>query len=310
MNEQLASDLRTFCSSDCDRYQFLIDWLTREEISHSVLPTGDARHIMIRLDKIRPYLKRYYVKTLVAHYDRVPQTPGANDNSAAVMQLLYSIEKLKNLKFAHNIQIILTDKEEIRPGRSVTEQGAFQLAKLFREKKINNCLFFVFDMCGIGDTLISGQAGLQLIKTRQQQDSRYDRMVRKMEYFKTSLSDLFLSFREGEFFNLNTLFSDDLGFLLNNYPSVQLSVLPYDEAISTKRKLMAVPGEKWHQLQEKGMLSDDYRSFLDSILPFSWKSNHSREDAVDTLEERAFFLIDEFIQELAAFQLAIGEVEL
>lgn len=310
MDDQMKEDLKEFCRLDCDRYDFLVKWLTREEISHSVIPTGEARHIMIRLDKIRPYLKRYYVKTLVAHYDRVPGTPGANDNSAAVIQLLHIINKLKALKIAHNIQIILTDLEEIPQGRSVTEQGSFQLGRLFREKKINNCLFFVFDMCGIGDTLVSGQAGIQLLKSRISHEPKYAAILNTMERFSSTLADLFLSFRDGEYFNLSTLFSDDLGFLLNGYPSIQLSVVPYREAMDTKMKLMKLPAEEWSRILEKGMLSGEYRDFIRPLLPSSWSCNHSENDTVETLEDGAFELMEEFIMELADYQLPMGESDL
>ncbi|RQW05948.1 MAG: M28 family peptidase [Calditrichaeota bacterium] len=309
MNDQLLNDLNEFCRSDCDRYDFLINWLTREEITHSVIPTGEARHILIRLDKVRPYLKRYYVKTLVAHYDRVPGTPGANDNSAAVMQLLHSINALRNLKFAHNVQIVLTDKEELGPDQSITSQGAFQLARLFREKNINNCIFFVFDMCGIGDTLIYGQTGLQLLKSKEEKDRRYSRIVKHMEQFSTALSNLFLEFRTGEFFNINLLFSDDLGLLLNRYPSVQLSVLHYEEAINVKRSLISLNEEQWQYIYDKGMLSAEYQDFISRNMPPSWRNNHSGSDSIETLTESAFTLIRDFIMELAGFQIPFGDVE-
>lgn len=310
MNERMLNDLKEFCKPECNRYEFIINWLTREEITHSVIPTGEARHIMIRLDKIRPYLKRFYVKTLVAHYDRVPGTPGANDNSAAVLQLLYSIEKLKALKFAHNIQIILTDREEIPPGSSISQQGAFQLGRLFRENKVGNCLFFVLDMCGIGDTLISGQAGIRLLKSRMSHEPRYGKILNRMKYLNASMANLFLAFRNGEFLNINTLFSDDLGFLLNGYPSIQLSVLPYGEAMRTKIKSLEISSEEWSSMEDKGMLSQEYRDFLKPLLPLSWAVNHSAEDKVETLDETAFNIIDDFIMDLADFQLTIGDSEL
>lgn len=309
MNEQLLKDLGDFCRQDSDRYNFLINWLTREEISHNVIPTGDARHILIRLDKERPYLKRYYVKTLVAHYDRVSGSPGANDNSAAVLQLLYSVRMLKKLKYAHNMQIILTDKEELTPDQSLTNQGAYQLGRLFREKSINNCIFFIFDMCGIGDTLIYGQTGLQLLKSKEAKDSRYKKDVLHMEHFSKVLSSLFLSFRNGEYFNINLLFSDDLGLLLNKYPSVQLSILPYEEAINVKKNLISVDSTQWQDILDSGMLSEKYKDFIERFLPPSWKNNHSVHDKVETLTPSAFNLINEFIMELATFQIPYGEVE-
>lgn len=308
MNEQMREDLTQFCRYDCNRYEFLINWLDKEEISHSVIPTGSARHILIRLDKIRPYLKRYHVKTLVAHYDRVEGTPGANDNSSAVIQLLYSIEKLKSLKFAHNIQIILTDKEELLPGESLVNQGAYQLANLFREKNINNCIFFVFDMCGIGDTLISGRAGLQLLKNKYENEIRFKKMYDHMRHFSDSLADLFLSFRDGEYFNLNSLFSDDLGFLLNRYPALQISVLPYSDALAVKNNLFRIDDEKWDEIQEKGVLSEEYREFIKPLLPQSWDSNHKSGDSIEKLTDSAFEIIDEFILELAQYQIPYGEI--
>ncbi|MDA3810449.1 MAG: M28 family peptidase, partial [Spirochaetaceae bacterium] len=271
------------------------------------LPTGNARHIMIRLDKVRPYFKRYYVKTLVAHYDRVEGTPGANDNSAAVIQLIYSIQRLKSLKSAHNIQIILTDKEELLPGDPIVNQGAYQLAHLFRENKINNCIFFVFDMCGIGDTLISGKAGLQLLKSKYDSEPRYKKMYENMLYFSTYLSNLFLQFREGEFFNLNSLFSDNLGFLLNRYPALQISILPSHEAVKMKKDLFNITAEEWQKIYEKGMLSEEYKDFLNPLLPESWRNNHKISDTIDTLDSGAFEIIDEFIFELALFQIPFGE---
>lgn len=308
MNDQLRDDLTQFCRVDCNRYEFLINWLTKEEINHSVIPTGTARHIIIRLDKIRPYLKRYYVKTLVAHYDRVPGTPGANDNSAAVIQLLYSINKIKSLKYAHNIQIIFTDKEELSAEESLVKQGAYQLAHLFLENKIDNCIFFVFDMCGIGDTLISGRAGIELLKSKYDHEPRYNKMYRDMIHFNKTLSDLFLGFRNGEYFNLNSLFSDDLGFLLNRYPAVQISVLPYSEAILMKQNLLKIDESIWNQILEKGLLSKEYRDFLQPLLPHSWNTNHSANDRVETLTDSAFEIIADFIMELAQFQIPYGEV--
>lgn len=307
MTEQMREDISEFCKTDCNRYDFLINWLTREEITHSVIPVSQGRHIMIRLDKVRPYLKKFYVKTLVAHYDRVPGTPGANDNSAAVFQLLYSISKIKHLKFAHNIQIILTDKEELMQSESIASQGSYELAHLFREKGIGNCIFFVFDMCGIGDTLISGRAGLQLLKLKYEKEIRFKKMYNELSHFSSLLANLFLQFRDGEYFNLNSLFSDDLGFLLNRYPAIQISVLPFREALNMKTQLFKVTEEEWSRILDKGMMSEEYRDFLKPLLPDSWKNNHGENDTIDMLSNSAFEIIDDFIMELAQYQIPYGE---
>jgi hypothetical protein len=55
------------------------------------------------------------------------------------------------------------------------------------------------------------------------------------------------------------------------------------------------------------MLSEEYKDFLNPLLPESWRNNHKISDTIDTLDSGAFEIIDEFIFELALFQIPFGE---
>jgi hypothetical protein len=88
---------------------------------------------------------------------------------------------------------------------------------------------------------------------------------------------------------------------------MQISVLPYAEAVKMKKDLFRVHKEEWNRVLEKGMLSEDYRNFLRPILPQSWKNNHKADDKIETLNSGAFDLVFDFIKELALYQIPYGE---
>jgi len=111
-------------------------------------------------------------KTVLVHYDRAcaPDgsfiTPGANDNSAAVFQVLRFAERLMRKEIPlpggiHNMRIFFTDGEELGASSvsGAKAQGAFALASLFRKLGIVNDDVFVLDGCGRGDVLAVSTAG-------------------------------------------------------------------------------------------------------------------------------------------------------
>ena len=53
----------------------LLEW---KEIPFEIL-TGGGKHILVSTKGNKPFLNDHCRKILVAHYDRVPGTPGAND---------------------------------------------------------------------------------------------------------------------------------------------------------------------------------------------------------------------------------------
>lgn len=258
---------KKFCSLNSKREEILTKILVKESIPHSIVPLEDARHIFIfpeNLNKSTP------VNVLVAHYDRVKNTPGANDNSASIFYLLNHAKRIKNL--SHTNVIIFTDREEITGGDSVTNQGSYNLGRYFKSRNLKNLSFFIFDMCGIGTTLLLGTAGENLI--REHYGDKFDSSSIKedIKSVKENAEEFLLDLNGGEFFYLNPLFSDDLGLILNEYPSVLFSLLPYREAVEYKRD--------------------------PSKLPKSWRCNHTIDDRVDTLDPKSWGVISPLLLKL------------
>lgn len=87
-----------------------------------------------------------------AHYDAVPNVPGANDNGAAVIQLIEGAMRLQDSGKEPNIMFVFFDHEEIFGGY---EMGS----KMFCRQHIDNLpsQAVIFDVTGIGDTFfVSG----------------------------------------------------------------------------------------------------------------------------------------------------------
>ncbi|QEN05991.1 M28 family peptidase [Thiospirochaeta perfilievii] len=266
---------KEFCELNCNRREIIVSILEREGIPYSIINFEDSIHIVLF-----PYnlVSKEHSNVLLAHYDRVENTPGANDNSAAVFYLLYHGKRIKNKK--HNSIIIFTDKEELVGDSSVTSQGSYKLGRYLRSKSINNLSFYVFDMCGIGTTILLGTAGENLIKSHYKK-SYIDSTIRgRINRVKNNAEEILLSVNSGEFFYLNPLFSDDLGLILNEYPAVLISLLPYREAIDYKMN----PNK----------------------LPKSWLTNHSLDDKIETLDPRSWNILSPLL--LILSNITLNEV--
>ena len=157
-----------------------------------------------------------------------PGTPGANDNAAAVFQLLSHWEEIRRLGWSHRTQILFTDREELTGSMKATDQGSWHLARHLKRLGAENILFFVLDMCGIGDTPVWGRsirkAGLA---------PPGDAVTRAYEVMESFLK----RYSRGIDYGVNPMFSDDLGLLLGGYPAFQLSLLPRTEAELIRERL-------------------------------------------------------------------------
>ena len=126
---------KEFIAKDCNRYDFLCNLLTTEQIPFKTIALNNKKHLYIQFSN-HHYDGYFKIKTIIAHYDRAENTPGANDNSAAIFLLIEWIKKLQQSPVPHNIRIIFTDGEEITTGAQ--NQGAFELATYFKKLHITN----------------------------------------------------------------------------------------------------------------------------------------------------------------------------
>ncbi|GHV89239.1 hypothetical protein AGMMS50267_15990 [Spirochaetia bacterium] len=212
---------------------------------------------------------------LCAHYDRVAGSPGANDNSAAVFQLIETAVKLRDAQKA-GWRVILTDKEELSPGEHIRDQGSYSLARALREAGQGGGEFFIFDACGVGDTLIISTMadymmkdtdGLEIAKVRRQTKRLRNRALetaRKLAMDKVLLAPV--------------PFSDDLGFLGGGITAQTITVLPAKEASDLAGNLRGVPGFTGALI--KGELRTPR---LLSLIPETWRTLNSGEDRAEHL---------------------------
>ena len=162
----IASPLfSAFLEPAADRCAFITARLAAQEIPYRTVTLQDKTHIVITYRQ-SAYNPRFKMKTLIAHYDRAAGTQGANDNSAACIQLLLFAQTLLHKQDAHNIRIIFTDGEEAGAD-GIKNQGAYRLGQGLRALSMQQDDIFVFDMCGSGDTLILSESGIYGRDTRK-----------------------------------------------------------------------------------------------------------------------------------------------
>ncbi len=214
----LPAWFREFCSEG-DRFDALCRALKAAFVAFDVVETGPFRHIQVRGRLAeRPAAGE---KLVLAHYDRVLGTPGANDNGASVLALVDYLSQPR----AGKLRVIFTDGEELS-GQGGADQGSFALARSWG--RVDRLLPLVLDMTGLGDTPVLGHLAEHLVRQAQGEPrettarSRVQRAGRRL-----------LSMLGGV--EIDTPFSDDLGLLIAGVPALQLSVLPRREAAEYKR---------------------------------------------------------------------------
>jgi hypothetical protein len=288
----LIKDMEAFITTD-DRFGYIRMWLRRFGIEGKKIETKGLRHLLVRFKQ--PYSAHTKVKTLVAHYDRVPGTPGANDNSAAVFQLLCHAARLAAAPGHGNTQILFTDGEELTDG-ALSNQGSYQLAALFRSFGIQNCRFYIFDLCGIGDCIAIGGASSVILKQALQEGRIQEGFYKEAVEELALGAELVRGFQGRSADWIYALFSDDLGFLLNGYPAVFFSVLPTAEAALAHGRWKEVfnDAEALKSLG-KGYLNPEFQAIMRPLLPASWLSMHTKDDTTAHLERRAFALMEDFL---------------
>ncbi|MBN1522972.1 MAG: M28 family peptidase [Spirochaetales bacterium] len=295
--------LEELVASRSDRYTYILSNLEKSGFSPIPIELDGARFILVRFGKDLYSPKLGPTKVLAAHYDSMPGSPGANDNAAAVVQLLEAAPKLAKSPLPHNTLLLFTDREEVNVSSSPKKQGSFLLGEAFRKQGLKDMVFFNFDMCGKGDTVIVSEAAEQFLASRHK---THTALFQNIHSLREKLIDRLPRMVRGRFISLRTPFSDNLGFLLQGYPAIHLTLLPFKEAAAYKKDLDNLRDEITRK-QKIDVLhnADTYRSRFTKIQPETWNLRHGSKDTIDTLSPEAFSLMEEVYSAVSKLDLSV-----
>jgi len=259
--ESPAPWFQRFCDPAADRLTVLVRTLHDRGLRPEILETGRFRHLQLRGS--RPARPAAGEKVLFAHYDRVPGSPGANDNGSSVAALVdYLVERGDGA-----LRVVFTDGEELGPGGRARDQGSYALALHWDKPHL---FPVVFDMTGIGDTVVLGHLGEELLrKVRPEDPLAHDVYSRTRLAARRWLATCGPGVTE-----VNTPFSDDLGLFLAGLPAAQVSLLPRKQALTYKK---------------------------DGTFPPAWAPMHTENDTPATLWPESRRLVVSLIRRLETF---------
>ena len=283
---QIPSSFNDFIAPDCNRAAFIQNYLKAAGLEAPILQMEGKNHIYVKFPQAQ-YNPTFRIKTVIAHYDRFPGSPGANDNSAAVFCLLEWAAQLARLAqntvvepvettamshrgvpqgYFHNIRLTFTDGEELGAAGGVAEQGAFPLAQVFRRLGITNDDIFVFDCMGRGDVPILTQTILP--------PKAPARFVKDFSALEQRAASLLQTSANGRWFNLPCNYSDNASFIANGIPAVAITMLPSAEVTAATR------GET----------------------PLTWQLLHTAGDNLASLTPQSFEIFHNILNNLAALK--------
>ena len=271
----IPSSFKDFISPDCDRVSFIQNYLNAAGLEAPVMQMEGKNHIYVKFPQSQ-YNSMFRIKTVIAHYDRFPGSPGANDNSAAVFSLMEWAKNVVSIhpseysttggQFFHNIRLIFTDGEELGAAGGVSEQGAFPLAQVFRRLGITNDDIFVFDCMGRGDVPILTQTILPP-KTPA-------RFIKDFSALEQRAANLLRASANGRWFCLPCNYSDNASFIANGIPAVAITMLPSAEVTAATQ----------------------------GIQPQTWKLLHTADDNLASLTPQSFEIFYNILNNLAALK--------
>ena len=289
----------SFLEPNVDRLDFISNFLKERGVASTKVSFSTGNHLLVSYPKTA-YNKHSKERIIVAHYDRLENTQGANDNSAACFILMNFAVYLSSLNYPHNIKIIFTDSEEAGK-EGVAQQGSYQLALAFRKLMMADSDIYIFDMCGRGDVLIFSLSGL------------YGRPVNKT-------SSLLALHKKAKSYavtagcphvSLLTAYSDNAGFVAAGLNAQLITVLPKYEALRLKTYLEY---EEVKGMAESLVNAEEKRQIIDAILkneriekassfakiiPHTWQLMHTKDDRLETLTDYSFELVMNYLKKRA-----------
>lgn len=291
----LPPEFAKFILPQTDRCAFIREYLAERGVSTACVPIDGKNHILVKYDS-RAYNPQFKIKTVIAHYDRVQGSPGANDNSAADWQLMNWAVELLSYPTFHNIRLFFTDGEELGWNTGVNEQGAFGLASVFKRLGITNDDVYVFDACGRG--------GIPILSRTELPATVSPKFLSSFKDLFTRTEDLLKRASPGRWMSLPVPYSDNASFLACGIPAVAITMLPADEASLYARELnknkflvnavMNRESSKKKRIQE-GIPDYSYKDRL----PATWRLFHTPKDNEFSLTEDSFRVMHNILLTLA-----------
>ena len=287
-----------FIAPDADRFNVLLEHIQKLGLNAAVIPIEGNRHFFIfpRGKNIKPSaggsfpFRRGSPVILTAHYDRVPGSPGANDNSAAVFQLMGAALQLDK-QGADFWMVIFTDKEELQSGEGIQNQGSFSLAKKLKGMGLNNARIFNFDACGTGDTLVfSNTVDYLITKNKRPGFQRASRIIRDL---REKAFDTARRLHISKVISVPTPFSDDAGFLQGGMPVQTITMLPSAEAKSLSMVIRSRPD--FIDLLFSGSTN---KSAVRRLIPETWRCLNGPSDSYLRLTPEHYDCVVRFAAEL------------
>jgi len=229
---------------------------------------------------------------LSAHYDRVKNSPGANDNSIAVFLLLRAAFVLEQ-KQNKNWLVVFTDKEELATGESLEEQGSFKLGEKLKSFGLEKVRIFNFDVCGRGGTFVLSTTTDILLQDSQRPN------LQKIKDAITNLRNRALDgaykLRMDKILLAPTPFSDEIGFLRAGLAAQTVTMLPDSEASAYEAVLRT--RADFARLIISGAVKDPQER---RNLPQTWRTLNGEADVPSLLTPEHFEKVVEFAVELCS----------
>jgi hypothetical protein len=296
MNDPYTSGLpwgrfKKFIALDADRFGLLKELLEETKLDFKVVTLSGNRHFFISSPPPEKDFLRRRLTVLVAHYDRVPGSPGANDNSAGVFLLIQTALKLLAGK-VFNWLIIFTDKEELGPGESILNQGAYTLASGFKDAGLENAHVYSFDTCGAGDTLIISTTVELLLKGKGSNQGK-EKIRRSIQELRERALETARNLGMKKVLLVPTPFSDDAGFFRAGLAAQTITMLPSNECTRLVSVLRKNP------VFADALVSREVQSTQDrQLIPETWRSLNGPGDSYHRLTPRHFPTVLRFAQSL------------
>lgn len=290
-----SEEFLEYIKPETNRADFIQDFLQKHGIkSHRTVIDGKS-HILVQFPP-QFYNPQFKIKTVIAHYDRVEGSPGANDNSSSDWALMNWAVSLSQMRTFHNVRIFFSDGEELGANIGVSEQGSFGIASVFRRLGIVNDDVYVFDCVGRGDTPILAKTVLPQKLSSKFVNSFNDLYERAQDILRRS--------SPGKWMSLPVPYSDNASFLACGIPAVAITMLPGDEALKYSRELAMdetlvdnVMNREISIMERK--LNPKSSERYKARLPQTWRYFHSAADNVGTLTPDSFRIVENILHTLA-----------